>query len=82
MPYKITRVLVEGQEAPDAKKGPKSAGRHFEIASVQGQGSYTLVAGKGSVLKMQEKVFVRMKSSPKAKMGYAIDKNVEIKREN
>jgi hypothetical protein len=79
MPYKITGVSNEEQAAPDTKKAAKSTGKQFQINSIQGEGSYALAADELPVLKMQEKMFIKMKSSEKAKMGYAIEKTVEIK---
>jgi len=79
VPYKITRVLSQEQAAPDAKKAARSSVKQFQIDSIQGEGSYTTVAGESPVLKMQEKMFVKMKSSGKAGMGYVIEKTIEIK---
>jgi hypothetical protein len=80
VPYKITRVSNEEQVATEAKKAAKSSGKQFQIDSIQGDGSYAVAADGSPVLKMQEKMFVKMKSSGKAGMGYAIEKTVEIKR--
>jgi hypothetical protein len=80
MPYKITGLSNEEQVSPpDIKKAAKPSGRQFQIASIQGEGSYTFAAGESPVLKMQEKMFVKMESSAKAQMGYVIEKTVEIK---
>jgi len=79
VPYRITQVPGKEQAAPDTGKTAKSSVKQFQIDSIQGEGSYTTAVGKPPVLKMQEKMFVKMKSSGKTGMGYAIEKTIEIK---
>ena len=74
-----TIVFLLIARAAKTKKAAKSSGKQFQIASIQGEGSYALVTGESPVLKMQEKMFVKMESSAKAQMGYVVEKTIEIK---